>query len=638
MKLNNIYVADFETVTVNTNFYRENQDTKVLLWGLKRLDGSFYKRGVDIESFILTIKEINKNITIYFHNLSFDGDFILKYLAKKYQIENDKCNKHSYISIHRQSSVIYSIDWYFTQKINRASYKKSITFKCSYRLLNSSIEQLGKSYNIAKHYENENSTFYDIEPEDDISKYPPRFIEYLDNDIEILRLALIDFNNNIRNLPFIKRYVMLTKREYNPFNAITSASLSLKLIKAFLFTKYFKTSTNINELLYISKKDYNWLKPFYHGGFSQFNEKYLKPRSNVNNALMIDINSAYPYQMSMELPYGDLLDEPPEKSSYTEWYVIKIKKSIIKDKYWNVVTMLNWDGHSIYDSKRKLKVYDRYSREQFDTICYYNKKEWNLMLKMYDIEYEIIEIKYQKTKTFLKSYIEQLFSLKKHYKETGEKGFLLCIKIILNAGYGVFGKRLKYDNYIYSKNENELPEKYKIKHECKNLFIDDYKCYAAENTDEEEKEMVLNVSMAAYITMKERVYLIKQIINVWNPSNKFALCDTDSILYVNLDDDEYELIKNSCNSELGGWNIELDKSKINKLSIFGSKKYALEYDNKLHKFRFAGINNKEYIGKPKLDDWENDAILVKDATLQVKRVKSGIVLVPIEKTLWKGKL
>lgn len=645
MKINNCYIADFETTTANTEFYKKNEDVKVLLWCVSPLKNKYPKiLGTSIESFWKHLKSKNCNLTVFFHNLSFDGDYLLKYLVSiGFKIVNyDYLIKNNTISVCRLNGVIYSFDVYFTDYKDGKKYDRCITFKCSLRLLNASINVLGKSYNINKHLDEEDSSFYDIEPEDDISKYPKRFIEYIKNDVEIARLALSDFMNMIRSLDFVSWYEKYTGVNFNPFNYLTSASLSFRLMKMYLFKldKEDKLTAKPVEYLYIPAYQHLEISKYYHGGFSQFNTKYQHHNVPTHNMLMIDVNSAYPYQMSQLLPYGEMLSGPPKNSPYCTWVEVDVSSAVIDDKYFNIPILFNWTKTKFYDTKRKAWVHERYVKELHNFKCYYLKEEWDLINQFYKVKINNIRYQYQKTFNYLSGYCNMLFDLKKEFKATGNKGFQNAVKILLNAGYGVFGKRLKFDLFHYYDEKlsvesiNEKLVDAEVHNECKNLKIHHLNCYRLDDMSD-LKDHYLNKSLAAYVCAKQRVYLIKKIISVKNPNKKFALCDTDSVLFCNLTDQELKDIKSSLGSNLGEWDLEFD-GNLN-ISIFGSKKYCIsDVNNKIHKFRFAGVNNKDFAGNPLLANWDEDAIIVNNASLEVVRCKSGILLKPKDKKIWRG--
>lgn len=81
--ISKILVADFETATTKTKYFKDNNDTCIYLWNIQELDNDDTNAlGTSIESFFEFLEFTNESATIYFHNLSFDGNFIYKYLMK----------------------------------------------------------------------------------------------------------------------------------------------------------------------------------------------------------------------------------------------------------------------------------------------------------------------------------------------------------------------------------------------------------------------------------------------------------------------------------------------------------------------------------------------------------------------------
>ena len=71
------YVCDFETNTGNI------PETRVWGWACVDIDSpdTSFRYGNDIRTFMDWVKDISKyKEKLYFHNLKFDGDFILNYI------------------------------------------------------------------------------------------------------------------------------------------------------------------------------------------------------------------------------------------------------------------------------------------------------------------------------------------------------------------------------------------------------------------------------------------------------------------------------------------------------------------------------------------------------------------------------
>ena len=131
-----IYEADFETYTV----YKGTTPVEAFVQGFyienmyNESDNCF---GVYIWEFFNFIGKINENSSIYFHNLSFDGTYIIAELLRRGYKEGNRAGYRHYKLIMDDSASIYSIELVTTKGV-------IITFKCSLKLLQSSIERLAK--------------------------------------------------------------------------------------------------------------------------------------------------------------------------------------------------------------------------------------------------------------------------------------------------------------------------------------------------------------------------------------------------------------------------------------------------------------------------------------------------------------
>ena len=653
-----VYVADFETLTTDTNYYKQYEQTKVLLWCYRELynDQSEHVLGTEIKDFISSLKNINKSIIVYFHNLSFDGDFIIKYLSNNgYRLVNEVLGEKldrsaKQFTIFRNGAKIYKIVLYLRKKILGKIKDIKIIFMCSLNLLSSSVASLGKNYNINKLEENEDKeTFYNVEPKKRVEDYNPRFIEYIKNDVDIVRYSLRDFESAIKSLEVVQKYTQYTQKDFKIFNFLTIASLSFKLIKWSLYLNNYKLS----KYLQIKYEDYKHLKNFFSGGLTQFSPKYQKSMIPLNKTMFIDVNSAYPAIMSEELPYGNLWDEKPKYKNYCEWWTIKIKNIKIKKEFNNIVVFKNWINdiqikemvpeYGIHKNK-KIKVvsklrYIKSSKNEF--IAYYLKEEFKALLKIYDIEYEIIDKKYQLLSPYLKKHVLNMFDLKKEYKANKDPK-LLGIKILLNSGYGCLAKRLEYPNFIYTNEEyvkgDIIDDKYVVYGVNPTYNIADLNCYSLMKIDPEYNK-VINIGAAAYITAMQRVKLLNKILSIPDANNKFVLTDTDSVLFANLTNNDIKKLEKTISKEIGEWDIEYkDYNQVSNISIYGAKKYAINNEDTLIKVRFAGVNNVDFINNPNLDLWENELLEISNASKQIIRDANGIVLTPKLKVIKRGNL
>jgi len=136
------FTADFETAT-----WLENE-TYVWAWATCEIGNEKNLTiGNNIESFIEFCKS-EKNSIMYFHNLKFDGEFIIywalqngfKLVEKKEEIENN-----TFTTLISDMGQFYSITLYFEKK--NKSYKK-VTFIDSLKIIPFSVSDTARGFNL----------------------------------------------------------------------------------------------------------------------------------------------------------------------------------------------------------------------------------------------------------------------------------------------------------------------------------------------------------------------------------------------------------------------------------------------------------------------------------------------------------
>ena len=313
---NLVYVADFETSTTNCEWYKKQKekdpqfnDSRITYWYAKILDKDKNKKdkngnnkfkedyeGCTPLSFKEFLQDLKKNTTIYFHNLTFDGRFIIKSILERWNRENlnidGKINKKipelKVVSLLRDDNNNLSIDGYEMVEENKWELKRNyynwfrngkiiykielkirnkqgnaiiITFKCSQRMLNSSVRALGDGLSAMNEYKHlvkykegeDNEEFYDVEPMDDLEAFKakyPSYVEYCKRDVEIVRVSIHIFNETISNLPTIRNYLDKSNRKiYNAFRqAMTIAGLGRHIMGG-MYVKMFQQGWSVSEVV-----------------------------------------------------------------------------------------------------------------------------------------------------------------------------------------------------------------------------------------------------------------------------------------------------------------------------------------------------------------------------------------------------
>ena len=135
------YVADFETTGLN--YYREYGCTKVWLWSICDSNANVIKIGSTIDEFFEYIRQLYGSI-IYFHNLRFDGSFILNYLLTHDYPYKDKLLANDNKGF---STLIGSEGQYYQIKFNYCR-KRQITICDSLKIMPIKVSQLCREFNL----------------------------------------------------------------------------------------------------------------------------------------------------------------------------------------------------------------------------------------------------------------------------------------------------------------------------------------------------------------------------------------------------------------------------------------------------------------------------------------------------------
>ena len=136
------FTADFETAT-----WLENE-TYVWAWAICEIGNTDNLQiGNNIETFFEFCKKENNPI-LFFHNLKFDGEFIIYYLLEngfKHVEKKEEIDKNTFTTLISDMGQFYSITVYYEKK--NKSYKK-VTFIDSLKIIPFSVSDTAKGFNL----------------------------------------------------------------------------------------------------------------------------------------------------------------------------------------------------------------------------------------------------------------------------------------------------------------------------------------------------------------------------------------------------------------------------------------------------------------------------------------------------------
>ena len=250
------FTADFETSTWIPD------ESFVWAWALCEIGNvENLTIGNSIESFFERIsKEVNP--VILFHNLKFDGEFILYHLLKNGFTYTEKLERKSktFSTLISDMGLFYQIEVYF--EVGKKT--KKVTFLDSLKIINQSVEQIAKTFNLPI---SKLSIDYN-EPRERGHILTKEEQDYITNDVVIVAKAMENM------------YQMgLTK--------MTAGSNALFNYKQILTQNKFDKI--YHKLTYQCDND---LRQAYKGGFTYLNPIY--EGRDVNEGEVLDVNSLYP--------------------------------------------------------------------------------------------------------------------------------------------------------------------------------------------------------------------------------------------------------------------------------------------------------------------------------------------------------
>lgn len=514
-----VWACDFETTT-------DPLDCRVWAWGASFVsDSSIKEYGNSIDGFIEWCKQ--KTRKLYFHNLAFDGEFIVSWLLSNGYEYSDKPKTGCFKTIISNTGLWYSIEIWWKYSIYRAT---KTTIWDSFKLIPFSIEKIAHDFNLPIRklkldYKEKREVGHELTQHE---------VDYLFNDIDIEGMAL----NECFKLGF---------------NKMTATSCSFESFKKSLpmaFEKIFPPlEMNVD----------NDLRPAYSGGFVWANPE-LKEKE-IGQGIVFDVNSLFPSRMYYELlPYETPVyfeGEYQQDDEYPLWVgVVSFAFDIKKDH----IPCISLDKFSRFFGSKK---YVESSNGDIVRMTV-TSVDWELFNEQYDVyDVEFINgYKFKGCVGIARQFIAEQMEVKKNSK--GAQRFIA--KRQLNSVYGKFAT-----------NPNVTPKIPFIDKDDGVLRLHDPMYTTFE--DGEVKEVIdeqfrdpIYLPYGEFVTAYARKYTITTAQKVG--IHRVAYIDTDSIHLVGtkVPDAIKDIIDDK---ELGYWGLE---SIFNRSYFIGAKSYVEEIE------------------------------------------------------------
>lgn len=523
------YTADFETAT-----WLENE-TYVWCWAVCDIDTNATEWGTDIESFILWC-QLHTDSDIYFHNLKFDGEFIISYLLNNGYTHSYE--KYSGGKVFK--TLIADTGQFFSIKLNFGK-NKSVTFFDSLKIIPLPIEKIPAAFGLSI-----KKLDLEYEKERPLGYIPTQIeLDYILNDVKIPAMALQTmFNKNLTKMTDASNamYDFKTNLGVNTFNHFFP-KLPLKIDES--------------------------IRTSYRGGFTYLNPIFES--KIVHSGVVLDVNSLYPSVMlQCRLPVSApvFFSGKYTPDNVYDLYIQRITCTFeLKTGKIPTVQLKNTLGFIPNE-------YLTDSKGQIVPLTLTNV-DLKLFLEHYNVE-DLTYIsgwKFRSAVGIFKPYIDKWADIKIEAQKAKNEGMKTIAKLMLNSLYGKFGL-----NPICAKKSPYLKE-----------GIVKYK------TEPKEERDPIYIPMASFITAYARDKTIRTSQKIKDYSNQkygmdmYIYSDTDSI-HTLLPEDDLLKICDIDDYRFGAWKIE---NKFIRGKFLRQKSYIEDLGDKI-KITCAGLPKKCY--------------------------------------------
>lgn len=264
-------IADFETTVDDNPSVQRSTEVWSAAW--VELDGNAFGIEHSITDFMKYLFSLRTNCNVWFHNLRFDGSFIVDWLLRSGWIFH-KDTKHDFENKMFSTLITSQNRWY---SIILKYGSRTITFKDSVKLIPLSLEQVGKAFD-TKHrkttmeYKGHRYAGCPITSKE---------LEYIINDVMVLKEAL-------------------AKMQSEGHLKLTIGACCVGEFKSYFtkdqYERIFPDLTQCSTPKWIPEPSaYDYIIKSYKGGWSYLKKEHASKR--VYGGKVYDVNSLYPSVM-----------------------------------------------------------------------------------------------------------------------------------------------------------------------------------------------------------------------------------------------------------------------------------------------------------------------------------------------------
>lgn len=464
------FTADFETTT-------DPDDCRVWAWCTCNVDNvESLTFGNDIKSFLNWVS-MQGTCHIYFHNLAFDGAFLMDYMERngwKWVDDLSDPKPKQYTTLISDMNAIYCITLFIKNNVRVKIFD-------SLKVIPLSVKAMARAYNLDEgkgelDYEAYREVGHELTEEEK---------DYIRRDVQIVAKVLKEFLEE-------------------GLSKMTAGSNAL-----YMYKKMMGGQRNFRHIFpVLDEQEDAFIRKAYRGGFTYVNPTFQN--MIINDGIVFDVNSLYPSVMAscdgQQLPYGkpEWFDgEPKLKYPYTLWVALITCRFEVKP---NHIPCIQLKGNFRFKQTEYLE------RSGAEVTFAITNVDWELITSQYNIRglQWFGGFYFKSSNSLFKNYVERWVEVKNKATIEGNAGQRQIAKLMLNSLYGKFATRIK--------GQSKKP-----------VIADDVLRY--ELLDPDDREPVY-LPVGVFITSHARFKTITAAQAVYE---RFIYADTDSLHLVGTD-------------------------------------------------------------------------------------------------------
>ena len=389
----NYWSCDFETTTVKN-------DCRVWAWAIQGVGNELYFCGTELDDFFAKVFDLGRGI-YYFHNLKFDGEFILNWLFRHgYEwTDRKKLASGEFSTLITDRAVFYEI------KVK--GFTSQVTFRDSLKIIPLAVSDMSKAFGLDEE-KLEIDYIADREKGHVLTEEEKAYIR---NDVDIVAKSLVYMFEHD-----------LTK--------MTIGSNALYEYKNIIGKK------NFSNLFPVPSYDED-VRKCYKGGFSYVAKRFKG--LDLKDGVVLDVNSLYPSVMYYKpMPYGEPIrfEGKYEDDKIYNLYVQVLSCHFkLKDNYIPTIQLKN---NLSFVPTEYLESSDNGTGDP--VILYLTSVDLSIFFEHYevwDINY-YYGWKFKSSTELFKPYVEKWNDVKMEATRSGNKALRQIAKLLLNNLYGKF--------------------------------------------------------------------------------------------------------------------------------------------------------------------------------------------------------